>query len=301
MAIFDGEGQATEVSLSDESLMELANAEERQETESGAPAAEDTIEEQEAEKGETPEEDPGQEQKAEESSPAPQGITEKKEEPQQNAELARLQKQYNDLRAWTTRVAQENSLLKKAQADHAALAQKQVEQPKEPKDFLKDLVNGGEDGLKRLIEKEATKLVQPILTERQEAGRRQRFSAAFSEIEKEWSQLSANENRQAMIKEMVDIAEREGNIEAWRDKPDFYMFRACRSLWGMPKVADPAAIEAARKAEREAVIREYEEKQKKAGLTVQTAANKAERAEKLSPEEQIAADIMKVGSGGLFK
>ena len=50
MAIFDGEGQATEVSLSDESLMELANAEERQETESEAPAAEDTIEEQEAEK-----------------------------------------------------------------------------------------------------------------------------------------------------------------------------------------------------------------------------------------------------------
>lgn len=103
-----------------------------------------------------------------------------------------------------------------------------------------------------------------------------------------------------MIRRMVELANNDGDPEGWRQNPDWYIFRACKDLWGLPKVVDTDAIEAARRMEREAVVKEYEEKQNKNGLAAHPSANRDNSNQVKTPEQAIIEEMHNAWRSGVF-
>ena len=215
-------------------------------------------------------------------------------------QLADLQKQHNDLRSWSTKLSMENGRLRKqAEATTSKPAETQAE-PKTPKDFLKDLVNGGEEGFTAAVDRRAREIIAPLLAEREEERQLEQYRLVFNEATETWRQLTTEDGKSEMIRRMVELAANEGDPEGWKQNPDLYVFRACKELWGLPKVVDTEAIEAARRMEREAVIKEYTEKQNKNGLAAHPPANKDNSNQTKTPEQELLEEMKAAWHTGVF-
>lgn len=309
MGIFDG--QAEVHPLSDEALFGNGEeqSEEQQQVEEGqvdeAQPQEDTdevVEESGAE--ELAPEGTSQEPEATATEDKVEASTETEDEgselDQLRKQLADLQKQHNDLRSWSTKLSMENGRLRKqAEATTSKPAEAQAE-PKTPKDFLKDLVNGGEEGFNAAVDKRAREIIAPLLAEREEERQLEQYRLVFNEATETWRQLTTEDGKSEMIRRMVELAANEGNPEGWKQNPDLYIFRACKELWGLPKVVDTEAIEAARRMEREAVIKEYSEKQNKNGLAAHPPANKDNTNQTKTPEQEIIEEMKSSWHSGVF-
>ena len=310
------DGQVEVHPLSDEALLARMEAEEGQ-VEDTQPQKDDTatVEESGAEAGEgapagtSPE--PEADATTPEAEPEAQAEPETQAEPEDKAaateetELEKLRKQYNDLRAWSTRLSMENSRLRQQTEATPAPPEKAAEaEPKSPQDFLKDLVNNGEQGFNAAVDRRAREIAQelvaPLLAEREQERLKEYYRVAFNEATDNWKQLNTEEGKSAMIHRMVEMASEDGRPDGWLHEPDRYIFRACKELWGYPKVVDTDAIEAARRMEREAVVREYAEKQAKSGLATHPAANKDNSQNEKTPEELVKEEMRDSWYSGVF-
>ena len=191
----------------------------------------------------------------------------------------------------------ENGRLRKA-----TTVQPQTEEREQlsPKDFLKNLVNGGEEGFNAAVDRRAREIIAPLLAEREQERQNEQYRIVFNEAVSTWKQLATDEGKSTMIRRMVEIANNDGNPEAWRENPDWYIFRACKELWGLPKVVDTEAIEAARRMEREAVIKEYTEAQSKNGLAAHPPANKDNSNQVKTPEQELIEEMRRSWHSGVF-
>lgn len=304
MGIFDG--QAEVHPLSDEALFP---AEEQQQVEEGqvdeAQPQEDTDEVVEESGAEEPApEGTSQEPEATATEDKVEASTETEDEgselDQLRKQLADLQKQHNDLRSWSTRLSMENGRLRKQAEATTKKPAESAADPKSPKDFLKDLVNGGEEGFNAAVDARAREIIAPLLAEREEERQLEQYRVAFNEATGTWRQLSTEEGKADMIRRMVELAANEGDPEGWKKNPDLYVFRACKELWGLPKVVDTEAIEAARRMEREAVIKEYNEKQNKNGLAAHPPANKDNSNQTKTPEQALIEEMKASWHSGVF-
>lgn len=302
MGIFDGQSEVHP--LSDEAL--FGNAGEEQ-------VEEGQVEETQTQEDNTePVEEGGAEEPAPEEGtsqePEAAATEEQKEEPapgendelaQLKQQLADLQKQHNDLRAWSTKLSMENGRLRK-QAEATTTKQEEQAEPLSPKDFLKNLVNGGEQGFNEAVDRRAREIIAPLLAEREQERQYEQYRVVFGEATETWKQLSTEEGKSEMIRRMVDLASNDGDPEGWKQNPDLYVFRACKELWGLPKVVDTEAIEAARRMEREAVIKEYTEKQNKNGLAAHPPANKDNSNQTKTPEQALVEEMKASWHSGVF-
>ena len=290
MAIFGDDGQAIVNSLSDEAIYgeQQEAAEERQEE--GQPQQQpDNIENKE-------EASPGENQTSEngggDDAPLQEGQAVISAEEHQ-----RLQKNYDELRSWTSRVDTKNKRLE----EENKLLKQQLQSSTgadTAKNNLRNLIADPEQTIDRLVAQK----MEPFLTEQQEAKRKEAFSSAVQDCLHDWPQLKNADSGKEIVAKMVELAQRRGqDAMAWRDNPGDYMVLACRELYGIPRIADPAAIEAAKKAGREEALRELEEKRHKNGLSLTPNANTGldEKAD-ISPEEQIRQEIRRYSSHGIF-
>lgn len=313
--IFGSEGQADYESLSDEAFAALEDeqpVEERQEEEKPLEEAEEIQNTEEAsspepEEGQTSEEGGAEEAPAEEAGQADEG----------SDELARLRKNYNELRSWDTKVAQENAELKR---QLAALKNAPAPFPAAPaapapapmseddaeavKNRVRMLVNDPsafiapmlDERLKPLLEKEQQR--EAAAKEEQE---KQEFNSTYAECSSCWNQLSTPEGQKEMVAEMVKLSQmKTGTTDAWQHEPARYIFDACRSLWGLPKVNNPEVVEAAKKAERDAVMAEMNSRGSKSGLAINNTGNKIQDEKKEPEVDPIIDEMMKAKSLGLF-
>ncbi len=215
-------------------------------------------------------------------------------------QLADLQKQHNDLRSWSTKLSMENGRLRKQMETTTSKTSETQAEPKTPKDFLKDLVNGGEEGFNAAVDRRAREIIAPLLAEREEERQLEQYRLVFNEATETWRQLTTEDGKSEMIRRMVEIAANEGDPEGWKQNPDLYVFRACKELWGLPKVVDTEAIEAARRMEREAVIKEYAGKQNKNGLAAHPPANKDNSNQVKTPEQELIEEMRAAWHSGVF-
>ncbi len=307
MGIFDGQSEVHP--LSDEALFGAA---EEQQPEEQQPEEGQVEEPQTQEDNTEPVEEGGAEEPAPEEGtsqePEAAATEEQKEEPapgendelaQLKQQLADLQKQHNDLRAWSTKLSMENGRLRK-QAEATTTKQEEQTEPLSPKDFLKNLVNGGEQGFNEAVDRRAREIIAPLLAEREQERQYEQYRVVFGEATETWKQLSTEEGKSEMIRRMVDLASNDGDPEGWKQNPDLYVFRACKELWGLPKVVDTEAIEAARRMEREAVIKEYTEKQNKNGLAAHPPANKDNSNQTKTPEQALIEEMKASWHSGVF-
>lgn len=308
MGIFDG--QAEVHPLSDEALFGKAEEQQPEEqveaegqVEDEQPQVNDTAEEEENRAEEpAPEEGTSQEPEAtvtEEETKTPES-GEDDRYAQLEKQLADLQKQHNDLRAWSTKLSMENGRLRKQVEATPAKPEETPAEPLSPKDFLKNLVNGGEQGFNEAVDRRAREIIAPLLAEREQERLNAHYRMVFEEASETWRQLTTDEGKEAMIHRMVEMAMDEGNPEAWRQNPDLYVFRACKELWGLPKVVDTEAIEAARRMEREAVMKEYSEKQNKNGLAAHPPANRDNTNQTKTPEQELIEEMKGAWRSGVF-
>lgn len=313
--IFGNDGQAEYEALSDEAFA-TAEAEqpeeERQAEETPQNEAEEIENTEEAESSPEPEEGQTSEEGGAEEAPA----EEEGQAEDGTDELARLRKNYEELRSWDTRVAMENAELKKqlealknnatpAAASPAPVANPSTEDDAETvKNRVRLLVNDPgafiapmlDEKLKPFLEKEE---------QREAAAREERAKQEFNDTYKEcsscWGQLSTQEGQKEMVAEMVKLSQmRTGKTDAWQTEPARYIFDACRSLWGLPKVNNPEVVEAAKKAERDAVMAEMNSRGSKSGLAINNTGNKTQNDKKEPEVDPIIAEMMGAKTMGLF-
>ncbi len=307
MTIFgDNDGQAVVDSLSDEAIygtVEETEAEtERQEND--APQSEtEAIEEQE-------EASPGENQTSEdggkEDAPAQAGqadIPVEEQLRQLQAANEKTQKNYDNLRSWANRVDSKNKQLE----ERNKLLETQLQQLRggrnagaemQRRDNLRNLINSPEEVIARQVQQQ----LEPILKEREENKQRADFNEAVKECSRQWPQFQDAENHKRIIEEMVTIARQKGlDPMAWRNDAQDYMILACHRLFGVPRVTDPAALEAAKKAGREEALKEMEAKRNKSGLSlVPNANNDPTDDQSLTPEEEIRKAMWRYSSHGIF-
>lgn len=309
MAIFGDDGQAVVDSLSDEAIygsneeVTEATAEERQESETPHEEAE-VIEEHDGKPSpgdsQTSNAGDGEETPAVNAGQADISIEEQLRQLREANE--RIQKSYDNLRSWTSRVDGKNKQLE----EQNSLLQQQLQQFKSVpaneearrRDNLRDLINEPE----RVIAQQVRRELEPIFREREENKQRQDFDLAVKECAKQWPQFQDTNNQKRVIEEMVSMSREKGlDPMAWRSNSKDYMILACHRLFGVPRVVDPAALEAAKKAGREEALREIENRKNKNGLTVVPNANNdpTDTAEQ-TPEDEIRAAMHKYSSHGIF-
>ena len=301
MSMFDAEGQATDI-LSDEALFGAEGEMDKPQEAETEPVTEEDL---------PTEESPADEQtsdvqsEAETAEQAPEGQAQTAGEENKNK-----RNEMDELRRWNTRVAMRNAELRQQiaqlRAQQTAQAQpKPVEttQADGGKAFVQQLLEKGDAALlpviEQIAERKAQAMMQPILTERENAQINRSVEKAISEFSADWAQLNDPGMKAQAVRKMFELSMVSGNADAWKTAPDYMMFQACRSLWGMPRVVDKTAIEAARKAERESIAKA--QKENKAGLAANVAANRSEDAPK-SDEDRILEEIFGVHAGGtMFK
>lgn len=309
MAIFGDDGQAVVDSLSDEAIygsneeVAEAAAEERQESETPHGEAE-AIEEHDDKPSpgdsQTSNAGDGEETPVINAGQADISIEEQLRQLREANE--RIQKSYDNLRSWTSRVDGKNKQLE----EQNSLLQQQLQQLKSVpaneearrRDNLRDLINEPE----KVIAQQVRRELEPIFREREENKQRQDFDLAVKECAKQWPQFQDTNNQKRVIEEMVSMSREKGlDPMAWRSNSKDYMILACHRLFGVPRVVDPAALEAAKKAGREEALREIENRKNKNGLTVVPNANNdpADTAEQ-TPEDEIRAAMYKYSSHGIF-
>lgn len=299
MSIFGDEGQADVRSLSDESLFE-----ERQDTEDWPqeePNEDNEYQEEEVEEAESEGEDEreaeSEQQEDVEQNPQ-QGQVQQLEQ-----QLASLRSQYDNLRAFATKVSMERADMGRA----LAAAQKQASEPQktpeqieqEKKEYLTKLVSDPEgllgETMESLVQERVAEVLRPIMEERQRAATNQRIASALEDVATGWQQAQSIDGKKAVLAQMVNLSRQMGNEEAWKQNPHQFAIAASRTLWGWPSRVDQNAVEAAKQA---AVMANREQQTlNKEGLSINRSANKAQGGQ-LSPEEQILKEIHEAGGGG---
>ena len=302
MSMFDAEGQATDI-LSDEALFgaddemdKPQEAETEQEAEENLPTEEGPADEQTSE-------DQGEAETAEQ---APEGQAQAAGEENKNA-----RSEMDELRRWNTRTSMQNAELRQQVAQlQAQLNQMQAgfQQPAENfgdggKMFVQQLLEKGDAALmpviERIAEQKAKTMMQPILEERANAQINRSVEKTIADFSADWAQLKDPNMKAQAVTKMFELSAMSGNADAWKTSPDYMMFQACRALWGMPRVVDKNAIEAARKAERDNIAKE--QKENKAGLTANVAANRGESQQKSEADLIFDELFGAAGNGSIFK
>ena len=302
MSMFDAEGQATDI-LSDEALFGAEGEMDKPQEAETEPVMEEDLP---AEESPADEQTSDAQSEAETAEQAPEGQAQTAGEENKNK-----RNEMDELRRWNTRTSMQNAELRQQVAQlQAQLNQMQAgfQQPAENsgdggKMFVQQLLEKGDAALmpviERIAEQKAKTMMQPILTERENAQINRSVEKAISEFSADWAQLNDPGMKAQAVRKMFELSMVSGNADAWKTAPDYMMFQACRSLWGMPRVVDKTAIEAARKAERESIAKA--QKENKAGLAANVAANRSEDAPK-SDEDRILEEIFGVHAGGtMFK
>lgn len=283
MSIFD-DGQDILESLSDEAIF----GEEGRQEEGKSPEADTDKEVATEEEGAVEETATEEEPKVEEK---------KQEEPPLSAEeIAKLKREMQNLRAWATKVSMENGDLRR----QANLAPTPPPEKIDSKAFVKDLLAKGQDALTPLVNARVEEVLKPYREQEEHNRAVAEFGRVMQEATMFHKELETPEGKEKAIKKMVDLAAESGDNMAWKKDPEKYFFRACRQLFGVQKVVDQDAINAAVEAARESFMKEMAEQKNKEGLSIAPHANKPAAEAKKTPEEQIKEDIFAVSHGGLF-
>ena len=288
MTMFGEVGQDAINSLSDEALFA---EEERQE--------EDTPQTETANIEETEEASPANEQTSENG--GEEAVPEKGQTEYSAEEYARMKRQYDEMWKWNSRVSARNKELERQLAalqqtkTTPTLAQKSDGTNVDSRDKIRQLVDDPAAFIAPLLDEKLRPIIEErdrALAQRQEQENKEKFNTAFADCASAWSQLADGNNRKEMVRKMIEIGmTQEGDEDAWQRDPDRYIFAACKALWGIPRVNNPEAIEAAKKAEREAVISEYNDKKKRENLSVVQNANKEVTGKETPEVDPILAEM----------
>lgn len=312
MGIFGEEGQAEGYSLSDEFI--YGEEEERQEDAAPLNNQDDTMDEEEEPADDNRPDDDDQiseddSEEVEEKDPeeGQSGISAEDYE-RLREQLEQVQKSYREIQSWTSRTSNDNVSLRQENERMRLELERlksgvvgQYQQQPNDEDSLKERVKKLITDPDSLIDARVQEALRPIREKEEQQRRDMEFMDSIKECSSAWIQLGSEEGKRDMLMKMQQLSDLDGDHEGWKKRPAEYMFRSCKSLWGIPRIVDQDAIEAARKAEREAYARELAEKQKRENRTIVQHPNQSlGEPEKLSPEEMILNEIIKSDSGGIF-
>lgn len=210
--------------------------------------------------------------------------------------INQLEQNYANVRSWASRTSNEKAELERRLAQYEQVSSNQQVQS-EPEDDLEALV-GNTRGYIQSVVKE---IMGPILEEREMSRRNAEFSRSYKECAEAWSQLNTEQGQNAVVAKMTELSIMDGDEKAWQKDPSRYIFKASKALWGIPKMTDKAAIEAAQKAGREQLRRELES-QNKNGRSVTPNANQQIKNKRDSSEEddEIRNEIARARSKSIW-
>ena len=295
------DGQA-EISLTDEALF----GEDRQD--------DFQPQEDDAEYGESPEERTSEvAEDAESAAPEDgQAAQEQAGMQQVNNGMAadQLQRSYQELRGVYTRATQELAEMRRqnqelaqqlARMQSAAAVAGNGDPEQAIKQFVADPVGWLDNAAGPLLQQKLDDSLADIRREMQIREDSANLNAALAKMASSFPQAKDADGQKTMVEKMVEISSRYGDGYLWRKNPEGMLMQAALELWGMPKVIDQQAVDAAAATGKAQALAELQKKEQAKGQITQpqTQNNKDQTAE-LSEEEKIIQGIFSVNSGGLF-
>ena len=287
MSLFDG--QVAAESLSDEALFGVTEGQEEappqtEEAEVESPAIEQTSEEAEVE------------------SAAP-------ETGQAAEELEAVRGQYREAHATLTKLfterAEQNRQIETLRAQVEKL---QVTQsPEAKKERLQMLVETPDKFLQENFDPMLERMLEEKLAPlRQEAQMREDASTlqnCIAKIAQNFTDAKEPEKQKALVARVIEIGnERYGDRFMWRKDPQGFFTQAAFELWGVPKVVDQAALNAAaEQARQSAVSQRQAQDADKARLNAQTTKNNTHTEQPTDSDDDIRNAIINAGGGKLFR
>lgn len=221
-----------------------------------------------------------------------------------------LQHSYNELRTSYTRTTQE---LAEQKRQNAALSQqlKRMEtavimaDPEKREKAIKEMMDNPVAWLERTAAPLLEQKVNESLAEIRQQSQRQedgyRLNTALAEVGKQFNQAVNDEGRKLLVEKMVEVSIRYGDGYLWRKNPGGMLTQAALELWGMPKIIDQQAVDAASAAGRAQALAELQAReQAKSQIAQPQTANNRDQTAELSEEEKIIQGIFASIGSGLF-
>lgn len=311
MGIFDEDGQAEVLSLSDEDIakrvidaekpedeiVEENNSEERQGTDLPQPNQDNIDEEANNQEPQDTVEKPAKEvnDDGEQTTETPASAGQAEVVPIKEHEL--IKKNYAEVRSWSSKLSNENRDLKNriAELEAATKIPALVATPSVDEDkLLADIINNPSQTIEKIVQDRLAEALKPQEEAKRAEALRQEFSTAYAECANDWGQLNTKEGQEAVVLKMTELSSMAGDVDAWKKDPSTYILRASKSLWGIPTKTDQAAIDAAVNAARAKLRAEMSELP--SNMTITNSGNQQILENEKDPAEMIRGE-MRMHSG----